>query len=394
MRDQPAKPGIGPGTDDISRWTDRYFLKTKEAIGHFGDKTVTYAVFMRRPVIFTPRLMVEWLEQVASDRGVTFDIKLNFNEGDWVGAGEPLVYITGSFYHLVDLETLYLQKLGASCVAAYNAFTMCCDMPKTAFIAMDARHCAGTEMEILMGYAAAVGSEAAKREKGAVGFIGTANDATAAFFGLEAGLGTMPHGLIGYAGTTLRAAEMFVEMYPDEQLVVLSDFFGREITDTLEVCRRFPEKAAEGKISVRLDTHGGRFVEGLGPQRSYAVLEKHAPMAFRLYRNETELRYLTGTGVSAASVYHVRDALDQAGFPNVKIVCSSGFGVEKCRVMAFANAPIDVIGTGSYLPEKWTETYATADIVAYDGEARVKIGREFLLRKFNGEQKDGEAEDS
>jgi hypothetical protein len=36
-------------------------------------------------------------------------------------------------------------------------------------------------------------------------------------------------------------------------------------------------------------------------------------------------------------------------------------------VMAAANAPVDVIGTGSYLPELWSETYATADIVAYDG---------------------------
>jgi nicotinate phosphoribosyltransferase len=49
--------------------------------------------------------------------------------------------------------------------------------------------------------------------------------------------------------------------------------------------------------------------------------------------------------------------------------------------MAEANAPIDLVGTGSYLPEKWSETYATADIVEYDGEQRVKVGREFLLRK-------------
>jgi nicotinate phosphoribosyltransferase len=48
--------------------------------------------------------------------------------------------------------------------------------------------------------------------------------------------------------------------------------------------------------------------------------------------------------------------------------------------MASVSAPIDVIGTGSYLPELWSETYATADVVAYDGEPRVKIGREFLLR--------------
>ena len=44
-----------------------------------------------------------------------------------------------------------------------------------------------------------------------------------------------------------------------------------------------------------------------------------------------------------------------------------------------------MIGTGSYLPELWSETYATADIIAYDGEPMVKAGREFLLRKQAGE---------
>ena len=86
-------------------------------------------------------------------------------------------------------------------------------------------------------------------------------------------------------------------------------------------------------------------------------------------------------GVSAAAIYHVRDALDQAGFPGVKIVASSGFGPAKCRVMAEAAAPIDIIGTGSYLPERWGETYATADIIEYDGVRRVKLGREFLFRR-------------
>jgi nicotinate phosphoribosyltransferase len=73
--------------------------------------------------------------------------------------------------------------------------------------------------------------------------------------------------------------------------------------------------------------------------------------------------------------------LNEAGFPKVKIVASSGFGPAKCRMMAAAQTPIDVIGTGSYLPELWTETYATADIVAYDEKPMVKVGREFLLRK-------------
>jgi nicotinate phosphoribosyltransferase len=372
---------LQPNAGDIGRFTDRYFAKTQEVIGRYGDVRVTYAVFMRRPVIFTPGLMVRWLKRVAAQRHTDVEIELMYEEGDWVGAGEPLMYITGSFYHLVDLETLYLQKLGPACVAAYNAYTMCCDLPHVAFLAMDARHCAGIEMAEMMAYAAAVGSTAAKREVGAKGFIGNATDATAHYFGRDRGLGTMPHALIGYAGSTVRAAEMFRETFPDDDLTVLVDYYGREISDALAVCARFPDLAAAGRLGVRLDTHGGRFIEGLDPQQSYAVLERHAPTAIRRYRNETELRMLTGTGVSAAAVFFLRERLDAAGWTRVKIVASSGFDVGKCKVMADVGAPIDVIGTGSFLPDSWRETYATADIVAYGDVASVKVGREFLLKR-------------
>jgi nicotinate phosphoribosyltransferase len=372
----------GPAPDDIARFTDRYFVKTKAAVERFGDTTVTYAVFMRRPVIFTPRLAVDWLNGIAAARNTRFEIELTHPEGAWVGAGEPLMYIKGSFRHLVDLETLYLQKIGPPCVAAYNAYTMCVDLPKTAFLAMDARHCAGQEMAEMMAYAASVGSAAAKRDAGAVGFIGNATDATAHYFGRTEGLGTMPHALIGYAGSTVRAAEMLDETFPnDELIVVLVDYFGREITDALAVCRRFPERAAGGRLGIRLDTHGGRYIEGLDLAASYAVLERHAPAAIRGYRTEDELRHLTGTGVSAAAIWHAREALDGAGFHKVKIVASSGFTPAKCKTIAVANTPVDIIGTGSYLPDRWTETYATSDIVAYDGKPLVKVGREFLLRK-------------
>ena len=381
MARKDRSSAVWPNDAEVARWTDRYFVKTKETVQRFGDMDVTYAIFMRRPVIFTPRLMVKWLEGVAAARGIAFRIDLLYEEGDWAGAGEPLVYLGGSFYHLVDLETLYLQKLGAACVAAYNAYTMCVDLPKVGFLAMDARHCAGTEMAELMAYAAAVGSRAAQKRVGAKGFIGNATDATAHYFGQERGLGTMPHALIGYAGSTVRAAEMHAEAFPDQDLIVLIDFFGREITDSLAVCRRFPELAAQGRIGLRLDTHGGRFVEGLGPQESYAVLERNAPVAIRRYRSEIELRFLTGTGVSAAAIFHLRERLDEAGFTKVKIVASSGFSVQKCKVMADVGAPIDTIGTGSFLPETWAETYATADIVAYEGKTSVKVGREFLVKK-------------
>src|SRR5690606_20400010 len=209
-------------------------------------------------------------------------------------------------------------------------------------------------------------------------------DATAHYFGQERGLGTMPHALIGYAGSTVRAAEMFHDTFPNDTLTVLVDYYGREVTDALAVARRFPEMAASGRLAFRLDTHGGRYVEGLDLQTSYAVLDRNVPEAIRSYRTERELRHLVGTGVSAAAIWHVRENLDEAGFPNARIVASSGFTPEKCHTIALAKAPADMIGTGSFLPERWTETYATADIVEYDGKPSVKVGREFLLRRNGG----------
>src|SRR5271165_215490 len=370
---------------DIAARTDSYFNRTKRIVAAFGDKRVTYAVFLRRPVICAPRLMLDWLNMAAALRGTEIQIDLISREGDWIGAGEPIVYLTGSMVHLSDLETILLQKIGPACVAAHNAYQMALSLPAVAFLAMEARHCAGAEMQDMMSYAAAVGSAAARRE-GAKGFVGNANDATAHWFGAAKGFGTMPHSLIGYAGSTVRAAEMFRETYPDEPMTVLVDYFGHEITDALAVCARFPEVAAAGELSFRLDTHGGRFLEGLDPAESYAVLERYAPGAIRRYRSDAELRALVGTGVSAAAIWRMREALNAAEYPRAKIVVSSGFGVEKCRVMADARAPIDVVGTGSFIPELWHETYATADIIEYDGVPMVKLGREFLLRK-NGARK-------
>ena len=294
-----------PADADLPYYTDKYFLRTKAVVETFGDRQVTYAVFMRRPVIFTPRLAVDWLTRIAAERGTAFDLDFRFEEGDWVGAGEPMLYITGSFVHLVDLETVFLQKIGAACVAAYNAYTMCIDLPEAGFLAMDARHCAGADMAELMAYAASVGSDKAKR-KGATGFVGCATDHTAPYFGEAEGRGTMPHALIGYAGSTLRAAEMFHETFPDSDLIVLVDYFAREISDSLAVCRRFPKLAEDGRIGLRLDTHGGRFVEGLDTQASYAVLNRHAPEGRpRLpHRRRTALpdryRRLGGGGVAPA----------------------------------------------------------------------------------------------
>jgi|TARA_B110000261_G_scaffold90656_1_gene103221 nicotinate phosphoribosyltransferase len=367
--------------EKINSQTDNYFLKTKKIISKFGDKQVTYAIFLRRPGILAIKMAMDWIKFVASKRKIKIILKSPYKEGDWFGAGEPILYITGSMKNLVDLETLYLQKIGPSCIAAANAYQMCIDLPKSSFIAMEARHCAGTDMSNMMSYAASVGSKSAKKKK-AKGFIGTSVSETSKYFNLNSGLGTMPHALVGYAGSTMEAVRMFHATFPKENIVILPDYFGKEISDSIAVCKEYGQLVKKNKVLVRLDTPSGRYIEGLDLAKSYNILEKFSPQSISEYRSEEELKHLVGPGVSAAAIWYLRSKLNDEGFNKVKIIASSGFTNNKCKAMALAISPIDVVGTGSFLPEKWSETYATADIIKYGNEKRVKVSREYLLKKL------------
>ena len=129
-------------SDLIKSYTDSYFLKSKEIIKKNGDIIVTYAIFIRRPGIIALKIAIDWIKQIAKERNIKIQTSSPFKEGDHFGAGEPILFIKGSFKNIVDLETLLLQKIGPACIAAANAYQMCIDLPNTAFIAMDARHCA------------------------------------------------------------------------------------------------------------------------------------------------------------------------------------------------------------------------------------------------------------
>ena len=112
LGDREAKD-IAEREASLAAHTDSYFLNPKAIVAHLGYRRATYAVFMRRPVISTPRLAVACLNEMAALRGVKFDIELNCAEGEMVGAsGDVIMYVTGPLLHLVDLETVMLQKLG------------------------------------------------------------------------------------------------------------------------------------------------------------------------------------------------------------------------------------------------------------------------------------------
>lgn len=384
----------------IAAQTDKYFTHTSRIVAANGDAQVTFAVFMRRRVVAALEPTIRLVKRFVAEAR----IRRFYEEGDIVPSESKMLEISGSMAKLSEIETLLLQKTGFPCVCANNAYEMCRAIPGAAFLDMHARHASGAEMNILAAYGAAVGSAAARRADPQVkGFIGSSQDLTAPFFGSDGGMGTMPHALVGYTGgDVLESMKLFARTIPEaETLVALVDYTGEEVTDSLRCAKWFYEEAklqAEGKrFGVRLDTHGGRFAEGLdyeksvdtvghwlGVQGEYNIVEQVlGGRAFQLDPNNILVdkvrRILFGKGVSVASIIHARLALDRAGYKQALIVGSSGFDPQKCQVMGAARAPLDIVGTGSFLPATLTETYATADIIDYDGVKRVKVGREFLL---------------
>jgi nicotinate phosphoribosyltransferase len=384
----------------LSELSDKYFTHTSRIVAAHGDVEVTFAIFMRRRVIAALEPAARLVRRLVPEAR----IKRFFAEGDLVPSEVKLMEITGPMARLAEVETLFLQKIGFPCVAANNAYEMCRAMPNSEFLDMHARHASGADMNLLGAYGASIGSQAARLAAPDVkGFVGSSQDITAPFYGTETGMGTMPHALVGYTGgDVLKALKLFAQTIAEAKvLTALVDYTGHEVSDSLRCARWFYDEEKldqKGKtFGIRLDTHGGRFAEGLDYERSvetvgewlgvsgeYNIVEKVlGQRAFQLDPNNILVdkvrRILFGKGVSVASIIHVRRALDKAGYSRARIVGSSGFDPQKCQVMGAANAPLNMVGTGSFLPATLSETYATADIIAYGGVRRVKIGREFLF---------------
>ena len=66
--------------EEISHRTDNYFKKSKSILSIKEDVKVTYAIFMRRPVIFCPELAIKWIKEAAKIRKTVFDIHLCYKE--------------------------------------------------------------------------------------------------------------------------------------------------------------------------------------------------------------------------------------------------------------------------------------------------------------------------
>jgi nicotinate phosphoribosyltransferase len=328
-------------------YSDAYFNHTKallEADDHHPH--VVMQVFQREEAILGGvDEAIAVLNQGAGRRGPDGrwipgfgDLEVRaLHEGDAVSPWETVMTIEGDYSLFAHLETVYLGCMARRTLVMRNVRRVVEAARGKPILFFPARHDHWL-VQTGDGWAAHV-----------AGAIGVSTDAQASWWGGR-GVGTVPHGLIAaYGGDTVTAARKFADRFAHEMNVtVLVDFRNDSVATALEVAAAL----GEDLWGVRLDTS-----------------DKLADEALRRLHGDDAPK-----GVAPELVTLTREQLDAHGFPNVRIVVSGGFSVD--RIMAFEDAevPVDAYGVGSSLLRGSNDF--TADVVMVDGQPGGKVGRE------------------
>ncbi len=345
-------------------YTDKYFLRSRDILVKDGlNPQVLMRVFIRQGPgkVFGVNEAVDILKRYAPDPSRLRVMALP--EGSEYAPGEPLMHIEGPIQDFIELETMYLGALTAATTeyndkrsvtpgeAAANASMIRELQPDKHLMYFGARH-----------WHWSMDAEISKAVVGA-GFDSCSTDVGAQAAGLPAGVGTIPHALVlvyAHAHGRERATAESVKAFdrhiaPEFPRIALVDTFNHEIDDALACARELGDRLA----GVRLDTAGECVGQG------------GLPFDGR--------KHVTGKGVTVESARAVRRALDEAGFSNVNIVLSSGFG-ERDKLEVFARdererGPLYAsLGIGGLFASR----FATADIVRIEGADLAKTGRGYV----------------
>jgi nicotinate phosphoribosyltransferase len=319
-------------------YSDKYFVRAREIL--LADRyrpRVTMQVFGKaqaflggvdEALAILKLCAIEWPELEVHA----------LHEGDEIEPWETVLLIEGPYDAFAHLETLYLGVLSRRTRVGTNTRHVVEAAAPKEVMFFPARHDHWL-VQTGDGYAAHV-----------AGAIGVSTDAQASWWGSQ-GVGTVPHALIAaYGGDTVLATRKFAERIgPEVRLISLVDFENDCVRTSVEVARALGDRL----YGVRLDTS-----EMLVDRSLWDQMGTFKP-----------------TGVNPQLVWNVRRALDQAGFPVVKIVVSGGFTVEKIRDFERERVPVDGYGVGSSLFQGRFDF--TADVVLVDGKPRAKVGREY-----------------
>ncbi|HEY2897004.1 MAG TPA: hypothetical protein VGJ12_07695 [Gemmatimonadaceae bacterium] len=317
-------------------YSDKYFVRAREILlaDHRAPR-VTMQVFGKSQAYLGGMDEAIAILKLCSDDWDALTVHALY-DGEPIEPWETVMTIDGPYEMFAHLETLYLGVLARRTRVGTNTrLVVDAAHPKTVMF-FPARHDHWL-VQTGDGYAAHI-----------AGAIGVSTDAQASWWG-STGIGTVPHALIAtYDGDTVLATKKFAEYIdPTVQIITLVDYENDCVRTSLEVAR-----AMDGRLwAVRLDTSENLVDSSIIPQMG----------SFR------------PTGVNPQLVWNVRRALDEAGFPEVQIVVSGGFTVEKIRAFEEAGVPVDSYGIGSSLFAGRFDF--TADIVFVNGAPQSKAGR-------------------
>ena len=342
---EARRPRLDPQAFDFpdeafraGHYSDKYFVRTRDVLRQDGHRPhVLMQVFCKH---------AGWIggvdEAIAilkrcSDDWSALTVRALY-DGDPIAPFETSMTIDGPYDAFAHLETLYLGVLARRTRILTNTRRVVEAAHPKEVLFFPARH-DHWSLQQGDGYAAHV-----------AGATAVSTDAQAAWWG-GTGLGTVPHAAIAaYGGDTVLAARKFADHIPDSvPLVVLVDFDNDSVGAAVDVARALGSRL----YGVRLDTSGTLVDKSVVPS----------------------MGSFDPRGVNAQLVENVRNALDDAGFENVRIVVSGGFNESKIRTFESEGLPVAAYGIGSSLVANDGSFDFTADIVMNEGRPAAKVGR-------------------
>jgi nicotinate phosphoribosyltransferase len=331
-------PRLGEGF-----FTANYFIKTNLIVSKFRPNHVVTLQFFQR----NPDMMVCGLDEsialihtfAKSPETLTIEA---LNDGDMIGINEPVLKITGKYEYFGFLESMIDGILSRrTSVATSVKDVLKAANNKPVFSMADRQD--DYHSQVGDGYATFV-----------AGISKVSTDAQGAWWGGR-GMGTMPHALIQVCNGDIKlACDLYVKTFPEEQITALIDYNNDVVNDSVNLAKHLKEKLK----AVRVDT-------------SMSLIDK--------YFIGKDTSKFDPHGVCKELIFGLRNALDAAGFPKVKIVVSSGFTPEKIKSFEDAHAPVDMYGVGLYLVRLTTNF--TGDLVMLDGLHQAKVGRGNIISK-------------
>ncbi|CAM3108719.1 nicotinate phosphoribosyltransferase [Sporolactobacillus spathodeae] len=293
------------GVGDQIVYFDMYFRRVPDGGGYCVMAGVDQLIEYLENLGFTPD-DIDYLRSLNtfSDRFLNYLSDFTFScdvwaipEGYPVFPNEPLVTVRGPAIQAQLLETMILVTINHQTLIATKASRICRVAGKRPVMEFGSRRAQGYDGAIYGARAAIIGGCAA-----------TANTLAGMMFDIPVS-GTMAHSWVQLFDSELEAFRAWARAYPDNCLVLI---------DTYNVLKSGLPNAI--KVFKELRERG------------------HEPLGIRI--DSGDITYLTR---------RVRQALDEAGFPNTSIVISNALDEHIIKDVLAEGAQINAFGVGERL---------------------------------------------